>query len=454
VTGPVHVVGGGFAGAAAATRLADAGVPVVLWEAGAAPGGRAGGFADRDSGEDLDTGPHLLVGCYRRTRHLLARLGTADEVAFQARLRVPVWMDGGFRGLACPPLPGALSLLFGLLGLGPLTAVDRLRLATAGHALRRPAPEGLTVSAWLAAIGMPAAATRLLWDPLCRAILNLPPGEADAGPFVRALQAALLGPADEARLGWARRGLVPLLGDALGRYLAARGGALRHGRVTGLDLDPATGRVTGLATAAGERHPAGRVVLATDPFAARPLLAPVARLAPLAARLAAMRPAAIVSTYLWLDRPAVPFVANTPFTGLVEPPGAEGAAAEWVFDRDRMAGAPSPGGQRLAAVASAADALADRPADEVAARVADALARHFPGMARARVVRSRVVKARHATVRLVPGLARPAPGAVAETRGLFLCGDYTDTGLPATIEGAVVSGEVAADALLGGMEGG
>jgi len=446
---PVQVVGGGFAGAAAAARLADAGVPVVLWEARPAPGGRAGSFPDPDGDGLLDTGPHLLAGCYRHTRDLLRRLGTLDQAAFQPGLRLPLRVGQTDHALACPPLPGPLALAFGLLALRPLAWGARLQLLKAGSVLKDPADPPGTVADWLAGAGMPPAAVRLLWDPLCRAVMNLAPDEAAAAPFARALRLALLGGPAEAGLGWARRALGPLLGEALGRYLAARGGELRRGRVTGVVLDGATGRVRGLA-AEGTTVAAERVVLAVDAFAVPALLPEAAPLVPLRVALAAMRPAPIVSTYLWLDRPALALPAGAPFAGLVpDGPGSPDAAAEWVFDRDRMAGsaaAPGPG-QRLAVVASAADAVADLPADAVAARAGAALARHYPGMGQARVVRHKVVKERRATVRLVPGLVRPAPGPVPGVEGLFLCGDYTATGLPATIEGAAMSGEVAARAV-------
>lgn len=444
MSGPVHVVGAGFAGAAAAVTLADAGVPVVLWEAGRAPGGRAGGFTDRATGEDLDTGPHLFLGAYHRTRALLERLGTGDRLAFQPRLRVPLWVDGRSGGLALPHLPGPLGTIAGLATLRPLGLRDRLRLLKGAHALRRVPPGGESVAAWLARIGMPAAAVRLLWDPLCRAVMNLPPADADAAPFAAALRAALLGSREDARLGWARDGLSALLGPALGKHLAARGGELRPGRVARLLRD---GReaVTGLALGRGVQVPAGRVVLAVDAFAARRLLADGAASAVQDA-LAAMRPAPIVSCYLWLDRPCVPSVPGAPFLGLVGLAAPEGAApaAEWVFDR----GADADGGQRVATVASAAFALADLKAEAVASRALADLSVHFPSVQEATVRRFRVVKQRRATVCLTPGLRRPAPGPVQDAPGLFLCGDYTDTGLPATIEGAVQSGEAAARAVL------
>lgn len=448
--GPVHVVGAGFAGAAAATALADAGLPVVLWEARDAPGGRAGGFADPAAGGiDLDTGPHLFMGAYRRTRALLGRLGTADRLAFQDALRVPLAVDGTVGGLACPPgLPAALGLIGGLAALKPLAFGDRLRLLRAGHALRPGGtdPDGETVAAWLARVGMPPAATRLLWDPLCRAVMNLAPAEADAGPFRRALRVALLGGSGDACLGWARGGLGELLAP-LGKHLGARGGELRRGRVAALERD-AGGRVEALTLAGGGRVPAGRVVLAADAFGAHRLLSAAGEASGVAAALTAMQPAPIVSCYLWLDRRCVDFLAGTPFIGLIPPPGTV-PTAEWVFDRDALApdGADAPG-QRLATVASAATALADLPAEAVVRRALADLAGHFPAARGAALVRARVVKERRATVRLTPGLARPAPGPVPGVPGLFLCGDYTDTGLPATVEGAVVSGEAAARAVV------
>jgi len=448
--GPVHVVGAGFAGAAAATALAEAGLPVVLWEARDAPGGRAGGFADPAAGGiDLDTGPHLFMGAYRRTRALLKRLGTDDRLAFQDALRVPLAVDGHLGGLACPAgLPAPLALIGGLATLKPLALSDRLRLLRAGHALRsgEKGPDGETVAAWLTRVGMPPAATRLLWDPLCRAVMNLPPVEADAGPFLRALRAALLGGPGDARLGWARSGLGALLAP-VGKHLGARGGELRRGRVAALERE-GDGRVVALTLAGGGSVPAGRVVLATDAFAAHRLLLAAGAPPELTGALGAMWPAPIVSCYLWLDRRCVPFDAGTPFIGLIPPPGAV-PAAEWVFDRDALApdGHEAPG-QRLATVASAANALADLPAETVARQALADVARHFPAVRDATLVRARVVKERRATVRLTPGLLRPAPGPVDGMPGLFLCGDYTDTGLPATVEGAVVSGETAAAAVL------
>ena len=438
---PVHVIGAGFAGAAAATALAERGVPVTLWEARRTPGGRATSFPDPETGELLDNGPHLLLGCYRATRNLLARIGTESALAFQPRLSLPFETPWGHAELACPRLPGRLSLVAGMMGLGATSLGDRFSLLSTGQRLGDPVHPEDTVAAWLARGRATARARALLWDPLCRAIMNLEPDEAAAGPFVAALGEALLGPVEGARAGWAVPGLGALMGDALSGYLHARGGALRHGRVQSIAFGPADHRVAGLVVG-GQTVPAASVVVATDPHQALHLVPMGERLTPLRSRLASMPPAAIVSVYLWLDRPVLPGT-GPPLVGLI------GGRAEWLFDWGRIHG-DGPAGRRLAAVVSAADDLVDLPAGEIVRRVWAELSDRLPVMARARLLNQRVVKERHATVRLTPGLWRPAAGEIPGVPGLFLCGDYTDTGLPATIEGAALSGRMVADAAMAG----
>lgn len=437
MTGPVHVVGGGFAGVAAAVALARRGTPVTLWEARGTCGGRVASFTDRCTGERLDNGPHLFMGCYTRTRALLAELGTERHLAFQRGLHLPLFLSGRPAALRCPSLPAPWFLVAGLLGL-PLSVADRLRLLRAGHAIRRPAPPGRSVAEWLAAAGAPDASVPLLWGPLCRAVMNLQPAEADARAFVAALRQALGGAAADARLGWSRGPLGDLLGDAVARFLARNGGSVRHERVNQVVLDG--DRVTGLVGAAGGMAPASRVIVATDPAQVARLLPGHRALDALNRQMRALGAAAIVSVHMWFDRPVV-LIGETPFVGL------GGGRTEWLFDRDRMAGSPPAEGQRLSAVISAADDLAGRDDAHVVDAVLSDMASHLPGGASPRPVRARVVRERRATVRLAPGAERPRPGVVAGLEGLYLCGDYTDTGLPATIEGAVRSGEAAAAAV-------
>ena len=434
---PVHVIGSGFAGAAAAVHLADRGIPVTVWEARDAPGGRASSFIDKATGEALDNGPHLFMGCYHKTLNLLKKLGTADQVAFQQRMVLPLRTPERQLGLSCPPLPAPFSLVAGLLGMKGMRAADRISLLKTGHRLRGASPTDGTVLHWLKGAGASGNTVRLLWDPLCRAIMNLPADEAAAPPFVAAVKIALLGSTRDARLGWARNGLGKLLGHSLREYLAARGSGIRHERVSGITLNKA-GAVTGLKSAGGVIK-TNRVLLATDPFSAAGLLPAGA----LKKQIGDFHPAPIVNVYLWFDRPVANWAGETPFMGLVGGPG------EWLFDRARMAGRPeAEWGRRLAVVTSAADDLAACKATEITKTIVDDLARYFPQVKKADLENARVSKEGRATVRLTPGVSRPPHGKVEGTTGLYLAGDYTDTGLPCTIEGAVVSGVNAAEKIV------
>lgn len=434
----IHVIGAGFAGAAAAVKLAAAGERVVLWEARRHPGGRTSTLTDPESGEVLDNGPHLLMGCYSRTLALLDALGTRERLTFQRRLTIPIVTPEGRTGLSCPGLPAPWFLVVGLIGMGQMSLTDRLSLARTGHALKGGARPGESVAAFLRRSGATAKAVHLLWDPLCRAVTNLTLEEAGAGPFVTALRIALLGSAEDARLGWVARLDHLLIDDGesrLAAYLAARGGEVRRGRVRAIVCKG--GRVTGIIGPDEKTIGTGRVVVATDPYGAAALLSDTPASDAVKQALSGLRHAPIVSVYLWYDRPVVALTGEAPFIGLA------GGQAEWVFDRDMMAGNKQAGPQRLATITSVADGLARLRASDVVTQVVADIERYFPRAREATLTHARVVKEGRATVRLGPDTPRPAPGPVDGVDGLYLAGDYTDTGLPCTIEGAVRSGEAA-----------
>ncbi|MDH4228621.1 MAG: hydroxysqualene dehydroxylase HpnE [Nitrospirota bacterium] len=461
----VHVIGAGFAGAACALRLADAGEQVVVWEAGAAPGGRAISRRDRKNGEELDNGPHLFMACYTHVLRVLERLGTDRHLAFQERLHIPL-LDAGRRlALSCPPLPHPLHLVAGLLGLGGVGTWGKIALLQAGDRLKgvEPRPDE-SVADYLNRIGAPLASQRILWDPLCRAVSNLALNEAAAGPFVAALRIALLQGPQAARLGWSRVGLGELL-RPLEKTVAATGGSWRRERARGLSVDGG-GQISGVVDAGGRTHAARRVVIATDPWGAAPLLAStgVLEAGQMAERVAGCGKSPIVSVYLWLDRqaltldplaPFIGFTAGGPDSGVgsAADSGVAGGVAEWVFDRDRLEGVTPGGGQRLVTITSAADALMALSHERAVAAVWEHLTAQLPELSRARLVQARVVKEGRSTPRLTPGVFRPRPGAVPGVTGLFVCGDLTDTGLPATMEAAALSGFLAAGAVLGAADG-
>ncbi len=432
----VVVVGGGFAGLAAAVRLAGAGARVVLLERRGVLGGRAYSFVDPESGAVVDNGQHLFMRCYTETLALLRTLGTADRIAFQPRLAVDFVGPGGWQGrLDCPRLPPPLGLLVGLGRLPGLSWSDRLRMLRVGAAAAaapEAALEPLTVDAWLAGLGQPAAARRLFWEPLTLAALNDLPQVASARWLVAVLRRAFLGGRGASDLGFPTVGLSTLYTGQAQAYVEGRGGAVRT-RAAAAALEVAGDRVVAVRVAGaggGERLLAGAVVCAVPHHALLPLLPQALAAAPPFAGLARLGTSPIVSFHLWYDRP----VTDRPFLGLLDSP------LQWLFNR----------GSHITLVTSGARRLIDLGRAELTRLAAAELARLLPAASGARLVRAHVIKERYATPALPPGAGALRPGPRTPLANLVLAGDWTDTGLPGTIESAVASGHAAA-ALLAGM---
>jgi squalene-associated FAD-dependent desaturase len=445
----VVVVGGGFAGLAAAIALVERRHEVTLLERRGVLGGRATSYRDAASGEDVDNGTHVMIAAYDATLSLLRRASAEDLLLVQERLRIDYVDEAGPTRLECPPLIAPLHLLAGLLRLRVPWRV-RLEAARLGLAVRfgRP-PVGLTLAEYFRRTGQGAEARRLLWDPLSTAILNETPERAAAVLFYNVYRQAFLRDHDAGRLVFLRRGFG-VLHERLARYFEGRGGTLRR-RAMADGLEVSGSRVRSVSyvqraetrdeirrgkASAAERVEPDAVVLAVPWSAVAPLLPEEWRERPPFAGLARLAGSPIVSIEMWLDR----VVVDRLMVGL------RGHEVEWVFDKGRLhgrEGAP----QRLAFIVSAAYRSAPRPNAELVAAAEDALRRFFPAMAGARVLRSLVMREAEATFASDPEAETLRPGPVTPVAGLFLAGDYTATGLPATIEGAVRSGFAAADAV-------
>jgi len=444
----VAVVGGGVAGLAAASALAEAGKRVVVLEARGELGGRATAFRDRETGELVDNGQHVLFGCYHATFAFLRRIGAEANVRVQPSLEVPYLdRDGPRSVLRCPRWPAPLHLLGGVFGWDALPLAEKLgvlrvapdlrpRSRLKAEATRRDSlqPER-TVSDWLAWRGQHGRIREWLWEPLAVAALNESPDEAAAAPFVEVLARMFNGSRTDASIALPAVPLHEMYALPARRYVEQRGGAVRvnalarvrieHGRVAGID-------VRGVPIAATA------VIAAVPWFALETLLAgDTTPLAVLLANAAAMRARSIVTVNLWYDRPVMP-LSTDEFVGL---PGRQ---MQWVFDKRRVFGETA---SHLSLVASGADALAPQSNESLIALAAGEVASAIAGARLARLVRGTVVREKRATFSVAPG--QPArPGVITPVAGLFLAGDWIDTGLPATIESAAVAGHAAAAAIL------
>jgi squalene-associated FAD-dependent desaturase len=441
----VIVIGGGVAGLAAATSLAGRGARVTVVEARPHLGGRASSFVDPATGETVDNGQHILMGCYGETFAFLRRIGAMPHVRVQPSLAVPV-IDtaGSFSVLTCPPLPAPWHLVGGVIEWDALGWKDRLSVLRLGAPVRTEqrrlrgatglmscSPEE-TVENWLVRNGQTPRLREMLWDPLALAALNQPPHEAAAPTFVRVL-AKMFGPDPQAAsIAFPAAPLDALFANPAREYLEARGGHVWTNALARVIVEH--GRGTGVHARGGRETRAGAIVSTVPWFALRGLFDDVPpALRRVMAGASRMESYPIVTVNLWFDRR----VLTTAFVGL------PGRSMQWVFDRGVIAGAQS---SCVSLVSSGAAGVVAQSNDAIVSLALRELREAVPTAGAAAVRSATVVRERRATFSLAPG--QPArPGVLTPLEGFYLAGDWTDTGLPGTIEGAALSGHLAAAAV-------
>ncbi|HEY8304091.1 MAG TPA: FAD-dependent oxidoreductase [Solirubrobacteraceae bacterium] len=481
----VVVIGGGLAGITAALDCAEAGERVTLLEVRPRLGGAAYSF-ERD-GLRLDNGQHVFLRCCAAYGRLLERLGSSGRVHIQARLEIPVLCPHGRRAtLRRGTLPAPLHLVGALaryphLGLGEKVKAARAALALArfdrAEALERERVAGTTLGMWLAEHGQGERAVAALWDLIALPTLNVPAarGSLALGAFV--LRTGLLEHNDAGDIGFHTRPLSETLGDPAERVLRARGVDVRLGmraeavEVVGSRRDDSRARSHARACESGggagvlrlqHRGPcAGVAVRGGDPGAQRPTLRVHAGGGAVAADAVVcavphQRAASLLEPLLGVETERWRALGESPIVNVhvvydrrvcgVEFAAGVGTPVQYVFDRTRAVGISE--GQCLAVSLSGAEREMGMEPVALRERYLEALRELFP-RAREAVVRSVHVSREHAaTFRAVPGSEALRPGTRTTVPGLVLAGAWTDTGWPATLEGAVLSGHSAARAAM------
>jgi squalene-associated FAD-dependent desaturase len=445
----VAVIGAGWAGLAAAQRLKHHGYAVTVFEAAHTVGGRARRIHSRGLDTDIDNGQHILLGAYTETLALMRELGL-DPAGLFHRERLSLASADGYFSLRAAALPAPLHLLAAIVGARGLGLRDKWSLiaitsALQGHGWK--VENGLTVAQWLHRGKQSPRAIRWFWQPLCLAALNTPLDQACAQLFANVLRDSVGGPRRASDVLIPNVDLTQLWPDSLDAYIAGgtqddsslrRGHAVRqlacganHVEVDGIAFDAA--------------------VLAANAPASRKLLDQ------LDASGEGMRYLAALSAFTYIPiatitlRVARPWVLPRAMLLLRDDP-ARLHFGQWLFNRHKVyrpslhatASASDANALLLHIVISDARALMEQPRDRVVAAAIEQIqeqTRRFAPMPP--VSGHSVIVEKRATFAAVPGLERP--GNDTPWPRLWVAGDWTDTGYPAVLEGAVRSGRKAAD---------
>ena len=443
------ILGGGLAGMAAACHLLDEGWGVTLVEKRPYLGGRTFSFTDRETGQVVDNGQHVFLGCCTYYMDFLQKIGTLKRAHLQNRTRVEVVSPAGpTSSIAAGRLPKPFHMLPSFLSYKHLGVWDKL---TAIYCLLRlsitdrskPSLEGETFARWLRRHRQTERSIENFWNLIVKPCVNDDVEDVSAAMGIMIFQEGLLKSPQSSRIGYAREGLSSLMGEAAQEYVESQGGRVIAGQ-SAASLQLVEGgqaneiRIAGVQLSAGNTLRADAYVSALPLVDLMPLLPPHLAKNPFFASLQQLQTAPIVNVYLWYDRP----VMEQDFVALVDSP------LQWVFNKTSIMGRSETPGQYVTVSLSAAFEYVNQPKQALQQMCMEAMTDAFPKAKHARVTRSLVVKQEKATFRCLPGSERFRPTAHTPLQNLFLAGDWTDTGWPSTMEGAVRSGVAAAEAVL------
>lgn len=428
---------------AAAAYLSRAGFQVTLIEKNPQPGGRCLSFADPVTGDMLDSGQHLLMGCYRETLTLLNLLGTNDRLrALPQKLN---WLEPGgkIHTLRTSGLLYPFSLLLGWARLGIFDWADRWAIGRALLAIRKMDESALAAlhrqscASWLRDQHQPPAAIERFWKPLIISALNEEPSRAAADLLAVVVRKALLSGRDAGRFLLPRSSLLELFHPEIENLVQSAGGTVRlKTPIRKILLDH--GLVSAIKTSREETIAADFYILALPPWALLDLLSASAPegLEGVRSMAESHRGSPILTVYLWLKHR----VWTESMTALLD------SRLDWVFDLPVNAGTGNQ--QRLSIVISAARDWIGREPEEILKMTVGELSRYCSGLDSEQITHWRVVKDRRATISFGPRSNLQRPQSETGCPNLFLAGDWITTGLPATIEGAVYGGRLCAESLI------
>lgn len=432
----VVVIGGGYAGVAAATALAEAGLTVELLESRGSLGGRAYSIpASENFPLEADNGPHLFMGCYKETLKMLDRIGMQDAFHWIDPLALSWFIPGGKKvSLQCASLPAPFHLAWGLLFSNAFPWNEKFSLAKALRFFSKKPfsiPPGIeTLSQFMDFTRQGFLSRERFWGPICNAVMNVRPETALVRGLGEVLHRVFFGSRRDSALGIARMPLGKMVSDQAQKYLGGKGGQVHLHE--GVQEWISRQKIIALKARSGAFYSGDALIFAVPPSSLSALWPQ--GVWETASHFSRMGKSSIVSVHVLLSKP----VMQGHLAGLSR------AKFEWVFNRNANWNRTGDN-QYLSFTASAADDLARKKDPELVSLALEELLHRCPAAKEAQILHSKVTREMAATFLWNKETDGFRPPCETPYPNVFLAGDWTDTGLPATLEGACLSGHRAAE---------
>jgi squalene-associated FAD-dependent desaturase len=441
----VAIAGGGLAGLSAGCALAEAGYRVTLFERRPYLGGRASSYQHPGTGEIVDNCQHVLLGCCTNLLDFYRRAGVQDKIRWYEKL---TFLEPGGRASVIAPsaLPAPLHTALAFLQADCLSFRDKMAISRAMAALAPSTPPDLGESFldWLKRHGQTEQAIERFWKTILVSALNEDLDQVSVPYAAQVVRESFLKSAAAGRMGIPTVPLTDLYSQT-GDYIRARGGEIQFR--AGVESFRAENYEVNVTTNGQERK-FDYLVLALPFDVLGRILPDTPSATPLAAALGQFSTSPITGIHLWFDRQ----ISDLDHAVLLD------RTIQWMFHKSRLIESrnnaarengprDNGSGSYVELVVSCSRSLVEKSKAEIVEMAMKEAEEFFPDACEAKLLKSTVIKEVHATYSPRPGIDQYRPKPVTEWPRVFLAGDWTATGWPATMEGAVRSGYLAADAL-------
>lgn len=439
----VIVIGGGLSGLSAAVNLSTQGKKVLLLEQNKHYGGRSYSFIDKKTGDFVDNGQHLMMGCYRATRQFLKIIGTEKQAFLQSALSIKFLDSNKLSKFICPRLPAPFNLISGLIHFNAIPLKDRIKML---KVVRTYFPidsleerlNQITVNEWLSRNRQTELSKKYFWNVITLGALNNHPQNVSALMLYRVLRTAFSGSWENSSLLIPKVGLSDLFVEPAVNYIKSQGGDAWVG-VSADKFYFDSDKIQSVATTTGEQLKAKAFISAVPWFSFKKIIASSSLSDKIKVDTSKFVSSPIISIHIWFEDKFFDF----DFAALV------GTRIQWLFNKNKIAieNGLNTRYQYISIVISGAQNFIELTNKELLKIAMNDLGSVIPGAERKKIINFLVIKERRATFSPTINLEIYRPNAKTEVKNLFIAGDWTNTGFPATIEGAIMSGNKAVEEL-------